>query len=242
MGDQLADDGFDPRPTSIGPGLRAVSVSLLIVASDLITPDCFGRRRIHEDLTYTYRSVGDIGVCLHISSQCSNVLRAGFDDGLLRSDDLGLLHPDDDGLLRPDDHGLLHPDHLGLLRSDKHGLLRSDNHGLLRSDNHGLLRSDDRLLSNLGVLRTKHGILRGQSLQRQRLLRRLLSRRIVRHWLGRNVEWSWVVNWEDAADRGLHGLDGLQRIPPSVPFHDPRRAVALIGFVWNSVQPCKSRA
>jgi len=44
MGDQLADDSFDPRPTSIGPGLHAVSVSLLIVASDLLTPD-FSREK-----------------------------------------------------------------------------------------------------------------------------------------------------------------------------------------------------
>jgi serine/threonine protein kinase len=44
MGDQFADDSFGPRPISIGPGLHAVSVSLLIVASDLITPD-FSREK-----------------------------------------------------------------------------------------------------------------------------------------------------------------------------------------------------
>ena len=51
--------------------------------------------------------------------------------------------------------------------------------------------SDHCVLSNVGVLRPNHGILRRQWLLRQWLLRRLLSRRIVRHWLGRLGRFSW---------------------------------------------------
>ncbi len=122
------------------------------------------------------------------------------------------------------DHRLLRSDHY-LLRSDD-CLLRS-NHRLLRSVDCLLpcddcvLRSDHCVLPNFGVLRSNHCVLRGQWLLRQWLLwqwlqRRLLSRRIVRHWRGRLGRFPWnrpkvgssrVVNGEDVAARGRHGIE-----------------------------------